>query len=222
MEIFKGKIYGKFTVVSEPYMKAMSKRNRKYIDVSCSCGSPTKSICFSDLMAGKNTSCGCSKVGPITHGMADTRIYSIWASMKKRCDNPSTYKYCDYGGRGITYQKSWFYFENFYSDMSVDYQENLEIDRIDTNGNYTKENCRWASRSVNCHNRRKRKNSSLESIGVSIHGSGFRATLTVDGKPIINKTFKTEKEAALAYDNASEAEYGDRPNNTIREGLKDG
>lgn len=96
---------------------------------------------------GKCGSCRTTK-----HGLHGTRSYFAWAEMKKRCDNPSQVFYYRYGGRGITYQKDWKDFVNFYRDMG-ECPEGLELDRIDNEGNYTKENCRWVTHKENCNNR---------------------------------------------------------------------
>ena len=94
----------------------------------------------------------CPSCRTTTHGMHGTRSYWAWAEMKKRCDNPSQVFYYRYGGRGITYQKDWSKFENFYRDMG-DCPDKLELDRINNNGNYEKGNCRWVTHKVNCNNR---------------------------------------------------------------------
>lgn len=216
-----GEIFTYLTVTSEAFMKHNGKRNISYVEVLCECG-VTKDVNFRDLRYGKVKSCGCAQgefvsAGVTTHGLTDHPLYEVWAGMKKRCNNPNAYKYCDYGGRGISYQTTWENFESFYSDMAQGFVEGSELDREDTNGNYTKENCRWVSRSVNCHNRRKRKGSKCSAIGVSMKESKFRASLMVGGVVVLRESFLTENEAAYAYDNASEQYYGDRPNKTLRE-----
>jgi hypothetical protein len=84
-----------------------------------------------------------------------SRMYRIWCNMKQRCNGTkgeNSIRY--YAGRGIKYQPSWEKFENFYEDMKDGYADNLQLDRINKDGDYTKENCRWVSAKENCRNRR--------------------------------------------------------------------
>lgn len=88
------------------------------------------------------------------HGKKDSRIYSIWASMLQRCKNPNDISYSLYGNKGISVCEDWEYFINFDEwAMSNGYQEDLSIDRIDSNGNYEPSNCRWVSMKVQQNNR---------------------------------------------------------------------
>lgn len=85
--------------------------------------------------------------------MHKTRIYQIWADMKVRCDNPDNETYIWYGAKGIKYQESWVKFENFYEDMKEGYSDELTLDRIDPSKNYSKDNCRWATKTAQARNR---------------------------------------------------------------------
>jgi hypothetical protein len=69
--------------------------------------------------------------------------YNVWAMMIQRCENPNTENYPNYGGRGIKVCTEWYNFDNFYRDMG-DRPEGMTLDRKDTNGDYSKDNCQWS------------------------------------------------------------------------------
>jgi hypothetical protein len=95
----------------------------------------------------------------LIHGMSATKLYSTWYGMKNRCLNVKQGSYETYGGRGIQVCEEWFNFNNFKDwSMANGYSEILTLDRIDPDGNYCPENCRWATKTEQILNKRNTKN----------------------------------------------------------------
>jgi hypothetical protein len=124
----------------------------------------------------------------LTHGMRHTKLYKKWASMKNRCTNANEPSYKYYGGRGIKLCPEWYDFENFYRDMGES-PAGQEIDRIDVDGDYTKSNCRWATRKVQANNRRN--NHPVEYKGVSKNICEWASLLGIGYTTIIHRLNKS-------------------------------
>ena len=93
----------------------------------------------------------------VTESLYKTPTYNSWACMKARCDCQSSPYYKNYGGRGIKYDTKWTTFDGFLEDMGLA-PEGKTLDRIDVDGDYCKENCRWASKTTQQRNTRYQKN----------------------------------------------------------------
>lgn len=123
----------------------------------CRCG---KEFCTSGsaIKSGKTKSCGCFQKQQVkksnsTHGGSNTLLYKIWRTMKVRCENPKSEKFTRYGGRGIKICSEWQDFSVF-RDWAIEnnYSDELSIDRINNDGDYTPSNCRWVTMKVQARN----------------------------------------------------------------------
>lgn len=161
-------------------------KKKGYSLCRCHCGT-VKEVRRAHMNSGASTSCGCVTRRTIgarmkSHGMSKTRLYRIWANMRNRCLNPNVPCYSRYGGRGIEVCSEWKRFEPFRAWAEANgYASDLELDRIDNDGNYSPENCRWVSHIEQSLNRRATVRLSDGGAGVTvaeengINGDAFRA-----------------------------------------------
>lgn len=126
----------------------------------CDCGAITY-VTTRNLISGVTKSCGCIKFNPNSPYKIDKvfkKLLVVWTGMKKRCGNPNYEHYDIYGGRGIVVCREWQSFKPFYKwALSNGYSTGLQIDRINTNGNYEPSNCRWVTPKENSQNKRNNK-----------------------------------------------------------------
>lgn len=152
-----GKRCGRLTVIREV---GNDGRGEKKWLCKCDCGNETI-VKSSKLRNGITRSCGCLQKemrdngNHKTHGMTNTKLYVIWCNMKKRCLSPGDIMYAHYGGRGITVCEEWQNDFCRFSEWSLTngYKEGLSIERIDVNGNYEPDNCKWITKTEQYLNR---------------------------------------------------------------------
>lgn len=148
---------GRLTVIKRTERPSNVKNKKSYWLCKCDCGNE-KVIIGTDLKSGGTQSCGCLMIERIkeantTHGMTNTRFYTIWRNMLSRCENSLDDSFEYYGQRGIKVSNEWHIFENFMKDMYKSYisfeningEKSPTIDRVNVNGDYEVSNCRWAT-----------------------------------------------------------------------------
>lgn len=103
----------------------------------------------------------------IKHGYYKHRLYNVWKDMKRRCSNPKSKKYLNYGGRGISVCEGWLNAKNFIEWADTTYIEGMTLDRIDNDKGYSPENCRWTDNFTQQANKNKSRANTSGLIGVS-------------------------------------------------------
>ncbi len=137
---------------------ALKRGNRRWI-CRCDCGT-TKPVLQQSLLSGLTHSCGCLRreataANNRTHGLSHRAEYQIWCGMKQRCEYPPHICYARYGGRGIRVCERWQDFAAFLADMGPRPSTKHSLDRIDSNGDYSPDNCRWSTSSEQASNTRR-------------------------------------------------------------------
>lgn len=157
-----GLIFNDLTVVGE----AGSDGKNRLWHCLCVCGTRIVQR-SSHLTSGHSKSCGCgraSRVAPrIEHGLSKHPLYRVWCGMRQRCEDPNEDAFPRYGGRGIKVCERWWDFRNFAEDMGSR-PIGMTLERRDTDGDYSPNNCTWATPKEQARNR--------------------RATLRINGRPL--------------------------------------
>lgn len=163
----------------------------------CDCGS-TKQVVSGDLTTGNTVSCGCYLKERITkHGGWNKSSYNTWRAMMRRCTMPTDKDYPRYGGAGIQVCQQWHEYKNFVADMGEPVGVQT-LDRIDPYGDYSKENCRWASPTTQARNIRMSKANKSGYKGVIAVGTKWLAYISHNRKKYYSSICLSVEEAAQA------------------------
>lgn len=210
-----GQIFGRLTAIEAD---GVNKAGQYIWLCSCACGN-SHSVTGTQLVEGKTRSCGCYAKevcgkASITHGRANTPEYGAWKNAIARCHDPENKAYENYGGRGIKVCERWqglaeIGFLNFLEDMGKR-PEGASLDRVDVNGDYHPNNCRWTDVYTQGYNTRQNSSNSSGKTGVSENKDGtWQAYINYKGKRHPLGEFKTFEEAVTAREKAEIKYYGE-------------
>lgn len=151
----KGDKIGEFTFTGDYTIKRVNGKNKRYWTLVCACGNK-REYTTGYISTGKVNNCGCKTNMLISnanrkHGLANSRVYSIWSHIKTRCYNKNSNDYENYGGKGITVCDEWLNSPEIFCEWAIGngYEHNLTIDRIDNTKGYFPANCQWVTNEVN-------------------------------------------------------------------------
>lgn len=186
-----GCTYGKLVVVATA---GHNQHKQRLWLCQCACGKTTI-VVGGALTTGNTKSCGCEE-GFIKHGGHKKSSYHSWRAMMRRCYNPKDKDFAKYGAAGITVQDSWHDYLGFAIDMGEP-EGARTLHRVDPYGNYSKNNCEWATPTVQARVIRLPKNNKTGHIGVVFHQGKYMAQITVKGKKHYGKSRVFLEEAII-------------------------
>lgn len=167
---------------------------RQVWECACDCGNIHRADSAA-LVTAHTTSCGCYLKERITkHGGSGKSSYNTWRAMMRRCYTPTDKDYPRYGGNGVTVYAPWHNYSVFVADMGEP-TENQTLDRVDPYGDYTPNNCRWASLTIQARNIRAKTNKSGHRGIYLVGGTKWMAAITTNKKKYYGKCRATVEEA---------------------------
>jgi hypothetical protein len=186
-----GQRFGRLVVIEKVVEKCNKDRHVIWLCL-CDCGGEVK-VRGTDLKIGHTQSCGClqremTRERATQHSLTGTPLYKVFDNMMLRCYSPISRGYKNYGGRGIKVCLAWREDRGMFFNWAENsgYKVGLQLDRINNNGNYCPENCRWVTRKENCNNKRN-------TIKLTLNGETFSLSRWSAEKGINYKTLKSRK-----------------------------
>ena len=193
-----GKRFGKLTVIKRAKNKIFGKRQKVAWKCKCDCGNEVI-VTGENLNSGTTKSCGCARGEK--HKMRWTRLYRIYTNIKTRCKNHNSPSYKIYGKRGVGICKEWDKSFTAFMEWALQngYNEKLSIDRIDNNGDYCPNNCRWATMEVQANNKR---NNVYYTYNGEIHTIAEWSRIMPINKKIVYQRLERGKSVKDVFDKA--------------------
>jgi hypothetical protein len=200
----RGELIGSCIFIESLGIKTYGNSKKQLGLFTCSCGKNFEAI-ISQVKNGNTKSCGCLNILKIkeqgfrnaVHGQRKHPLYKMWQGMIRRCNDSKDFGYRNYGGRGIQVCDRWKDINLFIEDMYSSYSVGLELDRIDVNGNYEPNNCRWVTRKQNMNN--MRRNRIVEYNGIKKTVSEWSDELSIPYKRLLARLNNWDVKKSFTY-----------------------